>query len=113
MSGERIPFIFAAVLAASAYSIGDLVGYNFGKEDANANGRVERVQAYNEELEHQLVVGGRVVAHLRVDDTAKDFRFQTVNLGGQRERCSGQYKLRNNVATATGNLACTMMTPIS
>ena len=112
MTREGMPATLAVVMGLYLFGVGIVSGASYGKREADAGGRVERVQAYNDELEHQLTVGGRVVAHLRVDDAAQDFKFQTVNLTGQREQCAGSYKLKNDVATATGKLACTVMTPI-
>ena len=112
MGKEGAPAVLMTFMSLYPFGVGLALGNSYGNRHADAGARVERVQAYNDQLTHELELGGRVIAHMRVDDAAQGFRFQTVNLAGQKEECDGQYRLRNDVATATGHLACTVMTPV-
>ena len=117
MRYERDPIniltpVLVGAIAINLFNAGFQSGHIVGENDANADKRVEQVQVYNRQLQKQLEVGHTVVANLTVDDTGKHFSFKTVSAAEQNQTCRGDYEVRNDVATATGNLACTAVTPV-
>lgn len=96
-----------------AWNIGWNSGILLTKHTENAEGRVEQVQKYNEELQHQLQPGHKLIAHLVLKDGAKTYSFETVGETGQAETCTGEYQVKQQHAAATGRLACTETMPVT
>lgn len=110
--GAGLAVMWALIMGVNGYNIGHSVATDSEHDAANA--RVEAVQTYNAELQHQLAAeqAGHVV-RLVLDDEANSFSFDTTGPQGQAETCRGSYDTNDNdVAVATGRLACTEVSPI-
>ena len=99
--------------------VGGLNGYNIGhglgvdSAENHADVRVQQVQTENEQIRQELTGTHRLIARLVLNDGEKTFSFQSANDQNQPETCTGHYQLKNETATAVGNLACTLMVPVT
>ena len=104
-------FLAGVFCYAVGFVGGDLIGSN---HSSNPEPQIEQAQIYNYELQPQLQVGQRLVAHLIVNESGNTYKFETVGPDKQNETCTGDYKVdAKGVARATGALACTAKIPLN
>lgn len=107
---EFIPVMVAGLLN---YGIGYGIGYWSGNNNnSDANERVVEIQEINAQLEDQLSES-REISGLIVDDKGSSFEFTSRLPGVEIETCQGRYVVENDIARATGSIACTTIQQIT
>lgn len=104
MYEKRLPFIVPYLIG---YSLGSFLQIAFDDGDITPT-QVEEIQGYNTQIEADL---GRErqfgdISELRLTVDGKEYEFQS---GGRS--CEGEYEVTKGVASLTGDIACTEITP--
>ena len=89
------------------FNIGMFVGRMAGESRANAPERVEHIQLHNAQIHEQLAPDYSTLGQLVLNDETDTFEFHISPEGEKPQTCSGEYKVVDNAAKLTGNIACT------
>lgn len=94
------------------YAIGFGLGYWNGSSDDPGDKKIQEAQIQNEQIYTQLDSEVTPIKGLILKTSDETFEFQTQTQNGQAETCSGEYEVKDDVAVAVGDLACTQTSPI-
>lgn len=110
----EVPALFLLPAVLLGGEVGALIGSGIQQSSDNVDGRVAEIQTYNNQLQNQLEVGSRVVAHLSLtNDGDRTYTFDSVNSIGQKEVCTGDYDVqKDDTARLVGSMACTVTMPL-
>ena len=96
----------------AAYAVGFGLGYLNGSSDDPGEKKIQEAQIHNEQIYTQLESEVTPIQGLILKTSDETFEFQTQTQTGQAETCSGEYEVKDDVAVAVGELACTQTSPI-
>ena len=74
--------------------------------------RVKNIQMHSGQIHEQLSETYEDLGSLVLNDTENIFTFNINQGRDQEQTCEGSYEVNNGIATAIGDIACTVSTPI-
>lgn len=89
------------------FNIGLILGKSIGENNANAPDRIHDVKTHNAQIYKELEPTYQGLGHLVLNDETDTFEFHVSPEGEKPQTCSGEYKVVDNTAKLTGNIACT------
>lgn len=106
-SRETATGLIMFAVGVNLFNVGLQLGNLLGKNSEHAEDRVRDIQTYHEQVYEELEPTYHGLGKLVLNDENDTFEFHIAPEGEKPQTCAGEYKVVDNAATLTGNIACT------